>query len=185
MRTGILWISMLGSVLVGGLLEGLHLSVLFQPNSAIIVFGPIVAFLLFSVGPNQTKEMMLRLFRQAPSPQDASIMDRVSTIGFLTGGLCAVIGLIHVMGNLADASRLGAGIAVAFVGVLYGVIPALLFSALPSNSAPTVMLRKNAQSYMTASVLVLLLSFFVVLYALSNVERPKTASYKIHDNANS
>lgn len=37
------------------------------------------------------------------------------------GILGAVIGLIHVMENLADPSKLGAGIAVAFVATIYGV----------------------------------------------------------------
>ena len=38
-----------------------------------------------------------------------------------TGILGAVMGLIHVMENLSDPSRLGAGIAVAFVATIYGV----------------------------------------------------------------
>jgi chemotaxis protein MotA len=37
------------------------------------------------------------------------------------GILGAVLGLIHVMENLADPSKLGAGIAVAFVATIYGV----------------------------------------------------------------
>lgn len=37
------------------------------------------------------------------------------------GILGAVIGLIHVMENLSDPSKLGAGIAVAFVATIYGV----------------------------------------------------------------
>jgi len=44
------------------------------------------------------------------------------------GGYCptigiigAVLGLIHVMGNLADPSKLGGGIATAFVATIYGV----------------------------------------------------------------
>ena len=37
------------------------------------------------------------------------------------GILGAVIGLIHVMENLSDPSRLGSGIAVAFVATIYGV----------------------------------------------------------------
>ncbi|GMV41789.1 MAG: hypothetical protein AMXMBFR64_35050 [Myxococcales bacterium] len=37
------------------------------------------------------------------------------------GILGAVLGLIHVMGNLSDPSKLGAGIAVAFVATVYGV----------------------------------------------------------------
>lgn len=37
------------------------------------------------------------------------------------GILGAVLGLIHVMSNLSDPSKLGAGIAVAFVATVYGV----------------------------------------------------------------
>jgi chemotaxis protein MotA len=37
------------------------------------------------------------------------------------GIIGAVMGLIHVMGNLTDTSKLGAGIAVAFVATIYGV----------------------------------------------------------------
>lgn len=37
------------------------------------------------------------------------------------GILGAVMGLIHVMENLSDPSKLGAGIAVAFVATIYGV----------------------------------------------------------------
>ncbi len=37
------------------------------------------------------------------------------------GIIGAVMGLIHVMGNLDDPSKLGAGVAVAFVATIYGV----------------------------------------------------------------
>jgi chemotaxis protein MotA len=43
------------------------------------------------------------------------------------GILGAVIGLIHVMENLADPSKLGSGIATAFVATIYGVGAANLF----------------------------------------------------------
>ncbi len=44
------------------------------------------------------------------------------------GIIGAVLGLIHVMGNLTDTSKLGGGIAVAFVATVYGVASAnLLF----------------------------------------------------------
>lgn len=43
------------------------------------------------------------------------------------GILGAVMGLIHVMNNLADPSKLGPGIAVAFVATIYGVGFANLF----------------------------------------------------------
>lgn len=40
------------------------------------------------------------------------------------GIIGAVLGLIHVMGNLSDTSKLGGGIAVAFVATIYGLIVA-------------------------------------------------------------
>lgn len=38
------------------------------------------------------------------------------------GIIGAVLGLIHVMGNLSDTTKLGAGIAVAFVATIYGLM---------------------------------------------------------------
>ncbi len=43
------------------------------------------------------------------------------------GIIGAVLGLIHVMENMADPSKLGSGIAVAFVATVYGVGAANLF----------------------------------------------------------
>jgi chemotaxis protein MotA len=43
------------------------------------------------------------------------------------GIIGAVMGLIHVMENLSDPSKLGSGIAVAFVATIYGVGSANLF----------------------------------------------------------
>jgi chemotaxis protein MotA len=42
------------------------------------------------------------------------------------GILGAVLGLIHVMGNLGDPTKLGQGIAIAFVATIYGVAAANL-----------------------------------------------------------
>lgn len=57
------------------------------------------------------------------------------------GILGAVIGLIHVMENLADPSKLGSGIAVAFVATIYGVGSAnLLFLPIASR------LRQRAEA---------------------------------------
>lgn len=49
------------------------------------------------------------------------------------GIIGAVLGLIHVMGNLSDTSKLGAGIAVAFVATIYGLMVANII-CLPVGS---------------------------------------------------
>ncbi len=60
------------------------------------------------------------------------------------GILGAVIGLIHVMGNLTDTSKLGGGIAVAFVATVYGVgIANLVF--LPFSNKIKKLVETNSQ----------------------------------------
>ncbi len=54
------------------------------------------------------------------------------------GILGAVLGLIHVMGNLSDTSKLGEGIAVAFVATIYGVAFANLFFLPLGNKLKSV-----------------------------------------------
>ena len=54
------------------------------------------------------------------------------------GILGAVLGLIHVMNNLADPDKLGGGIAVAFVATVYGVAMANLLLLPIANKLKTV-----------------------------------------------
>ncbi len=60
----------------------------------------------------------------------AKVFDAMGGYSPTIGIIGAVMGLIHVMGNLADPSQLGSGIAVAFVATIYGVAFANLL-ALP------------------------------------------------------
>lgn len=51
----------------------------------------------------------------------AAVLDAAGGYSPTIGILGAVLGLIHVMENLSDPSKIGPGIAVAFVATLYGV----------------------------------------------------------------
>ncbi|MCG4453675.1 flagellar motor protein [Pseudomonas sp. SA3-5] len=53
--------------------------------------------------------------------QAAKVFESMGGYAPTIGIIGAVMGLIHVMGNLADPSKLGSGIAVAFVATIYGV----------------------------------------------------------------
>ena len=53
--------------------------------------------------------------------QSAKIWDSAGGYSPTIGILGAVMGLIHVMENLSDPTKLGPGIAVAFVATIYGV----------------------------------------------------------------
>ena len=59
--------------------------------------------------------------------QAAKVFEGMGGYSPTIGIIGAVMGLIHVMNNLADPSMLGAGIAVAFVATIYGVGLANLF----------------------------------------------------------
>ena len=54
------------------------------------------------------------------------------------GIIGAVMGLIHVMNNLADPAALGPGIAVAFVATIYGVGLANLFFLPTANKLKSI-----------------------------------------------
>ena len=59
------------------------------------------------------------------------------------GIIGAVLGLIHVMENLAEPSKLGAGIAVAFVATIYGVAFANLFFLPVANKLKAIIMRQT------------------------------------------
>lgn len=77
--------------------------------------------------------------------QGARIWESAAGYSPTIGILGAVLGLIHVMENLSDPSRLGAGIAVAFVSTVYGVGLANLFFYPVGNKLKTIVSDTVAQ----------------------------------------
>lgn len=65
--------------------------------------------------------------------QGAKVWEAAGGYSPTIGIIGAVMGLIHVMENLTDPSKLGAGIAVAFVATIYGVALANLVYLPMSN----------------------------------------------------
>jgi len=77
--------------------------------------------------------------------QAARIWESAAGYAPTVGILGAVLGLIHVMENLSDPSRLGAGIAVAFVSTVYGVGLANLFFYPVANKIKGIVTERVAQ----------------------------------------
>jgi len=70
------------------------------------------------------------------------------------GILGAVLGLIHVMENLSDPSKLGGGIATAFVATVYGVgISNLLFLPVANKLKRKLALEKDRKTLIAEGVL--------------------------------
>jgi chemotaxis protein MotA len=77
--------------------------------------------------------------------QAARIWESAAGYAPTIGILGAVLGLIHVMENLSDPSRLGSGIAVAFVSTVYGVGLANLFFHPVGNKLKGIVAERVAQ----------------------------------------
>lgn len=84
---------------------------------------------------------------ESTQKQAAKVWEGAGGYSPTIGIIGAVMGLIHVMENLSDPSKLGAGIAVAFVATIYGVGLANLFflpvaKKLLANISRLVILRE-------------------------------------------
>ncbi|MDH4581011.1 flagellar motor protein [Pseudomonas sp. BN415] len=75
--------------------------------------------------------------------QAAKVFESMGGYAPTIGIIGAVMGLIHVMGNLADPSQLGGGIAVAFVATIYGVGFANLLLLPIGNKLKSVAMRQS------------------------------------------
>lgn len=85
------------------------------------------------------------------------------------GIIGAVLGLIHVMENLSDPSKLGAGIAVAFVATVYGVGSANLFFLPMANKLRAVIEQELVMREMLIEGLV----------SIANGENPRAIETKL------
>ena len=85
------------------------------------------------------------------------------------GILGAVLGLIHVMENLTDPSKLGAGIAVAFVATIYGVGAANLLLLPIANKLKHYVMLEVRRREMVAEGLV----------TIANGENPRLLENKL------
>jgi chemotaxis protein MotA len=86
------------------------------------------------------------------------------------GILGAVMGLIHVMENLSDPSKLGGGIAVAFVATIYGVGMANLFFLPMANKLKGVVHHRSQFKELTIEGLA----------AIAAGENPRNIEMKLH-----
>jgi len=84
----------------------------------------------------------------------AKVFESMGGYAPTVGILGAVLGLIHVMENLNDPSKLGGGIATAFVATVYGVGTANLFFLPMANKIKRkLVLEKERQTLIAEGVL--------------------------------
>lgn len=109
------------------------------------------------------------LTREDRDMQSAKVFEAMGGYAPTVGILGAVMGLIHVMGNLADPSKLGEGIATAFVATIYGVGAAnLLFLPLAAKLKTVIKSQSNQREMMIEGLL-----------AIADGENPRTIEMKL------
>ncbi|PIV92060.1 MAG: flagellar motor protein, partial [Gallionellales bacterium CG17_big_fil_post_rev_8_21_14_2_50_54_146] len=85
------------------------------------------------------------------------------------GIIGAVLGLMHVMQNLAEPGKLGSGIAVAFVATIYGVAFAnLLFLPIANKLKAIIMQQTQLRDLIVDG-----------LGAIANSENPRLIEIKL------
>jgi chemotaxis protein MotA len=91
-------------------------------------------------------------FYEMEQRQAIKIWDAAGGYSPTIGILGAVLGLIHVMENLTDPSKLGSGIAVAFVATIYGVGLANLLFLPIANKLKEIVGREVVRREMLADI---------------------------------
>src|SRR3569623_25899 len=167
-------------ILGGQAIEGGHAGALVQATAAIIVIGGTIGACAVAFPmPDFLKgaKMGALAFKNKKSDSEALIKQIVELAavarreGVLAleqklsdikepilkravGILGAVLGLIHVMENLSDPSKLGGGIATAFVATVYGVGAAnLLFLPIANKLKRKLGLEKERKTLIAEGVL--------------------------------
>jgi chemotaxis protein MotA len=101
--------------------------------------------------------------------QAARIWEAAGGYSPTIGILGAVLGLIHIMENLSDPSKLGSGIAVAFVATVYGVGLANLVFLPIANKLKAIIAHKVMMGEILVDGLV----------AIANGENPRIVEAKL------
>lgn len=105
-----------------------------------------ISLVVDGIDPQKLRETMeteLAAFEEH-SKISAEVFEAAGGYAPTIGIIGAVLGLIHVMENLSDSSKLGAGIAVAFVATIYGLITANII-CLPMGSKLKHRLKDETQ----------------------------------------
>lgn len=104
-----------------------------------------IQLLVDGYGPDKIREVMdVEVHRwEQLRWQSARVWEAAGGYSPTIGIIGAVLGLMHVMQNLAEPSKLGAGIAVAFVATIYGVAFANLFFLPVANKLKAIIMRQS------------------------------------------
>lgn len=108
--------------------------------------------------------------REHQDNQAAKVYEGMGGYSPTIGIIGAVMGLIHVMQNLADPSKLGSGIATAFVATIYGVGMANLFLLPIANKLKALIHNQTQFRQMVVEGII----------SIAEGENPRNIETKLH-----
>jgi chemotaxis protein MotA len=106
--------------------------------------------------------------------QSARVWEAAAGYSPTVGIIGAVLGLMHVMQNLSEPSKLGSGIAVAFVATIYGVAFANLLFLPVANKLKAIIMQQTHMRDMVIDG----------LGAIANGENPRYIELKLQSYLN-
>lgn len=105
---------------------GVNSGALFLPQAFILVFLPQLFLLVLSHNPKEVFPFLHRIFFKKPTEADEIILDRMMMLGMLQGFIGGILGTIHLMARLDDATQIGKGFALMLLSIFYGLYPPAL-----------------------------------------------------------
>lgn len=137
-------------ILLGAVMEGVHLSSLVAPTCLMIVLGGAIGFWFVGYEAEDIWSATRCIWSE---PHEIAALERAQRVYHslgqylvITGIIATILGLMHVMMMLDQPEKIGPGIAVAFTGALYG-FGFQLFIASPI--ADSFAARRTARSSQT------------------------------------
>ena len=106
---------------IGG---GSNLSILFDPNTALIVIVGTLGLLLF--GGSSIPTMFKAVFSSTATVDELQAAIKgwrlAGVYGLISGAIGALIGMVHMMKFTEDLAAVGPGMALSSMGILHGFL---------------------------------------------------------------
>ncbi len=133
MKTVSTWLAVCFAILVANSVGGGRFVALLHLQAFLIVFIPLFVCILHGTGPTGFGRYWIRLVAGVRDPVDTALTSSAMRLGFLMGGIGAMIGALQAMRSLSDPARLGAAMSLSVACVLYALLQAAFL--LPAASA--------------------------------------------------
>lgn len=157
-------------------------SIFINLPSLAMIFGALIGGMLISFHPSQIRRAIGAAFSRDGETDDAmlgldiAVFERAHQLAWAGGLLSQLVGLIVMLLNLDDPSRIGPGLAVAALPLLYGVflaefvIAPLRYALLARSpgggeklARPQRRMNRTTAGFVIASVLLLMAAFGVTV----------------------